>query len=175
MDDTAVIFMQIIERPARKLVVQWSKTANDYLAYATEIGSGTRGASAAWDVLTGIAAALYEPVGLWLPESLRPAGTGMYAHGVEVPATFHEPIPEGFAVIDLAPSTYMLFQCEPYHDADFATAVAAGMARIQQCNPEVYGYRYTLDTAPRMQLAPAGWRGYIEMWPVERIAASAVC
>lgn len=79
MHQTAVLFTQIIERPARKLILKRSLSADDYVAYATEIGSGTSGASAAWDVLTGIAEALYEPVGLWLPERMRPAGTGMYA------------------------------------------------------------------------------------------------
>jgi len=169
MHQTAVLFTQIIERPARKLILKRSLSADDYVAYATEIGSGTSGASAAWDVLTGIAEALYEPVGLWLPERMRPAGTGMYAHGVEVAADFHGSVPDGFDVLDLAPGTFIVFQGEPYSDADFAAAVGACMARIRTYNPEVYGYRYALDVAPKMQLAPQGWRGYIELWPVVKM------
>ena len=40
------------------------------------------------------------------------------------------------------------------------------MQRIGSFNPQVYGYEYAPELAPRMQLAPEGWRGYIEMLPV---------
>lgn len=166
MNQTAVIFTQIVERPARKLILQRSKAADDYLAYATEIGSGESMASAAWDVLIDIKEALYEPVGLWLPDTMRPEGTGRYAHGVEVPADYRGIIPDGFEVIDLAPCKLIVFQGEPYNDEDYATAVEQCMNRISTFNPEVYGYQYAMQLAPRMQLAPEGWRGYIEMWPV---------
>jgi hypothetical protein len=76
MYEAAVIFTQIVDRPARKLIVQRSTSAADYFAYVAEIGSGEYGASSAWDVLTGIKDALYEPVGLWLPDDMRVAGTG---------------------------------------------------------------------------------------------------
>ena len=166
MHKTCVIFTQIVERPARKLILRRSKSANDYFAYAAEIGSGESGASAAWDVLTGIKEALYEPVGLWLPDSMRPEGTGSYAHGVEVAADYNVPVPDGFDVIELAPCKLIVFQSEPYNDEDYATAVGLCMERINSFNPEVYGYQYAMHIAPRMQLAPEGWRGYIEMWPV---------
>lgn len=169
MNQTAVIFTQIVERPARKLIVQRSKAADDYFAYVAEIGSGQSGASAAWDVLATIKEALYEPVGLWLPDAMRVEGTGRYAHGVEVAADYQGGIPDGFDVIDLAPCKLIVFQGEPYKDADFATAVDLCMERINAFNPEVYGYQYAMDVAPRMQLAPEGWRGYIEMWPVENM------
>jgi len=32
---------------------------------------------------------------------------------------------------------------------------------------EAYGYEYAPELAPRMQLSPEGWRGYIEMKPVK--------
>lgn len=44
------------------------------------------------------------------------------------------------------------------------------MERIAAVNPEAYGYRYAPELAPRMQPAPQGWRGYIEMLPVESLA-----
>ena len=43
------------------------------------------------------------------------------------------------------------------------------MQRIKGFNPQVYGYDYAPELAPRMQLAPEGWRGYIEMLPVKRM------
>jgi AraC family transcriptional regulator len=167
MDQTAVIFTQIVERPARKLLLKRSREAADYFAYCGEVGCGKNNASAPWDILSEIKEALYEPVGLWLPENMRPAGTGIYAHGVEVPADYTGEIPEDFDVIDLSPCKLLVFQGEPYDDCDFQSAVGACMEQIGKFNPEVYGYRYAPEIAPRMQLAPMGWRGYIEMYPVE--------
>ncbi len=36
--------------------------------------------------------------------------------------------------------------------------------------PEVNSYQYAFDSAPRMQLEPQSWRGYIEMLPVRRMS-----
>ena len=166
---TAVIFTQVIERPARKLILKRSQQASDYFAYVAEVGSGDGSNSAPWDILVDIREALYEPVGLWLPEAMRPAGTGTYAHGVEVAADFSGEIPEGFDIIDLEPCNMMVFQGEQYDDDFFQEAVGIFMEQITKFNPEVYGYRYAPDAAPRMQLAPQGWRGYIEMMPVVSI------
>lgn len=167
MDSTAVIFTQIIERPARKLILRRSKAAADYFAYCGEVGCGENNASAPWDYLTTVKEALYEPVGLWLPENMRPEGTGIYAHGVEVPADFSGTVPKGFDVIGLPPCMLLVFQGEPYDDGDFQTAVSLCMERIEKFNPEVYGYRYAPELAPKMQLSPMGWRGYIELHPVK--------
>jgi len=167
--DTAVIFTQIVERPARKLLLRRSERAEDYLSYCEEVGCGENGASAPWDILCGIREALYEPVGLWLPEAMRTAGTGVYAHGVELPATYAGPVPDGFDLIDLPPCQMLVFQGEPYNDDEFDRAVGICMERIAKFNPTVYGYRYADDLAPRMQLAPMGWRGYIEMRPITKI------
>jgi AraC family transcriptional regulator len=169
MNKASVIFTQIVDRPARKLILWHSKAAGDYFAYATEIGCGEHNASAAWDVLTGIKEALYEPVGVWLPENMRPAGTGVYAHGVEVAEDFNGEIPEKFEVIELPACQMMVFQGEPYDDEIFEEAVGMCMEQIKRFNPEVYGYEWAPELAPRMQLAPEGWRGYIEMLPVRRL------
>ena len=169
MDGTAVIFTQIMERPARKLILRRAKKAADYFEYMGEVGCRTPEKPEPWDILTGIKEALYEPVGVWLPENMRPEGTGIYAHGVEVPADFLGEIPEGFDVIDLAPCKFLVFQGEPYDDARYGEAVGLCMERIEKFNPEVYGYRYADELAPRMQLAPMGWRGYIEMRPVKEV------
>lgn len=169
MNQTAVIFTQIVERPARKLILQRSIAAGDYFAYVEEMGCGDQNTSAPWDVLVGIKEALYEPVGLWLPENMRPEGTGVYAHGVEVAADYEEAVPEGFDVINLPPCKLIVFQGEPYNDDGYQQAVGICMERIGFFNPGVYGYEYAPELAPRMQLAPQGWRGYIEMLPVREM------
>jgi AraC-like DNA-binding protein len=165
-DMSSVIFTQIVERPARKLILKRAKAADDYFSYVAELGCGAQNNSFPWDTLTEIKEALYEPVGLWLPENLRPAGTGVYAHGVEVAAEYGGAIPEGFDVLDLAPCKLLVFQGEPYKDEEFDQAVLGCMERIETFNPRVYGYEYAPELAPRMQLNPECWRGYIEMRPV---------
>ena len=68
---------------------------------------------------------------------------------------------------NLAPCKVIVFQGEPYNDEDFQMAVSICMDPIQRFNPEVYGYQYAPTLAPKMQLKPEGWRGYIEMLPVK--------
>ena len=109
-------------------------------------------------------------MGVWLPENMRPAGTGVYAHGVEVAEDFNGEIPEGFEALELPACQMMVFQGEPYDDEVFEEAVGMCMEQIKRFNPEVYGYEWAREMAPRMQLAPEGWRGYIEMLPVRKIS-----
>jgi len=163
------IFTQIVERPKRKLILFRGEKADDYFSYVEEVGCGISGNSAPWDILCEIKEALYEPVGLWLSENMRPKGTGMYAHGVEVSADYSGKIPKDFDVIDLEPCKLLVFQGEPYDDKDFGEAIGICMQKIEKFNPEVYGYEYAENAAPKMQLAPMGWRGYIEMRPVREL------
>jgi AraC family transcriptional regulator len=166
---TAVIFTQIIERPARKLILFRSKKATHYFEYCEETGCGTPEKPAPWDILCSIKEALYEPVGVWLPDNMRPERTGIYAHGVEVATDYTGDIPEGFDVIELEPCKYLIFQGEPYDDEKYQEAVGICMERIKEFNPKVYGYQYDDEIAPKFQLAPMGWRGYIEGRPVKEL------
>lgn len=166
---TAVIFTQIMERPARKLILRRSQKATHYFEYMEEVGCRTPEKPEPWDILCSIKEALYEPVGVWLPDNMRPEGTGLYAHGVEVPADYAAHIPEGFDIIDLEPCKFLVFQGEPYDDENYQEAVGICVERIQNFNPAVYGYQYADELAPKMQLAPMGWRGYIEMRPVREV------
>ena len=172
---TSVIFTQIMERPARKLILKRSKKATDYFSYCEEVGCAEdengeyTGAPLPWVALGAIKEALYEVAGVWLPDNMRPEGTGTHAAGVEVPADYAGEIPEGFDVIELEPCKMLVFQGEPYKDEDWEEAICSGMENFQKFNPEVYGYEYADELAPKMQLAPMGWRGYIEMRPVREI------
>ena len=170
-DNTAIVFTQIVERPARKLMLKRAKTAEDYFDYCEEFGcvNDETGNSIPWDIVSKIKEALYEPVGMWLPDNMRPNGTGVYAHGIELPADYSGIVPEGFDVIDLPPCKLIVFQGEPYDDEVFEQAILSLWERIEKFNPEVYGYEYADELAPRMQLAPLGWRGYIEMRPVREV------
>ena len=170
-DKAAIIFTQIVERPKRKLLLRRAKTAADYFEYCEEFGctDDDTGNSIPWDIASKIKEAIYEPVGAWLPDNMRPDGTGVYAHGVEVPYDYSGSVPDGFELIDLPSCKMLIFQGEPYDDEQFGEAIAALSERIKVFNPVVYGYEYAAELAPRMQLAPFGWRGYIEMRPVREI------
>ena len=94
-------------------------------------------------------------------------GTSPYVHGVEVPYDYHGEVPEGFDLIDLDACKMLVFQGEPYNDENFEDAIGALWDRIEKFNPEVYGYEYDNTIAPKMQLEPQGWRGYIELHPIK--------
>jgi AraC-like DNA-binding protein len=160
------VFVQVIDRPARKLIIKRSKKATGYFEYCEEVPCEI------WETLTGVKEALYEPIGMWLPENLRPAGTGVYAQGVEVPLDFSGKVPEGCELTELPPCQMMVFQGPPYDDADFEEAIHDLWEVMKTYNPELYGFRWADEDGPRFQLAPLGYRGYIEARPVRRLNPS---
>ena len=168
-ENATVIFTQIMQRPARKMILFRAKKATDYFSYCEEVGCGSSSNSAPWDILSEIKEALNEPMGIWLPSEMVAEGTGVYAHAVEVPADYSGDIPAGFDIIDLAPCQYIIFQGQPYDDDDFEAALGEVWNNIETFNPRVYGYEWDEAAAPRFQLAPMGWRGYIEGRPVRKI------
>lgn len=58
---TNTVFVQVIERPERKLILKRGTEAEDYFAYCEEVGCDI------WGLLCSIKEALYEPIGMWLP------------------------------------------------------------------------------------------------------------
>jgi hypothetical protein len=157
---SSTIFVQVVDRPARKLILKRGIQAVDYYAYCEEVGCEV------WDELTGLRQALYEPIGMWLPENLRKPGTSTYAQGVELPLDYAGPVPEGFDLIDLPACKMMIFQGEPYDDAEFEKAIGSLWASMKNYQPELYGFRWADEDGPRFQLEPQGYRGYIEGRPV---------
>jgi len=157
------IFVQVVERPKWKILLKRGLKATEYFGYCEEVGCDV------WGVLTSVKEALYEPIGMWLPKKLIKEGTSKYVQGVELPLDFDKAIPEGFEIIDLPPCKMMVFQGEPYEDVNFMTEVSSLMKTIDNYNPKVYGFEWADDTAPRFQLVPMGYRGYIEARPVTEI------
>ena len=157
---SATIFVQVIERPARKALIKRARKATDYFTYCDEVDCEI------WGILASVKEALYEPVGLWLPEKLRPAGTSEYVQGVELPLDWKGMIPDGLELVDFGPAMMMIFQGEPYDDEDFQDAVGSMMEKIDKFDPTLYGFAWAPDSAPRFQMEPQGWRGYIEARPV---------
>jgi AraC family transcriptional regulator len=159
-DTPNTVFVQVIERPERKVILKRGKSATHYFEYCEEVGCDI------WGILTSIRDALYEPVGMWLPRRFRAPGTSEYVQGVEVSTDYSGEIPEGFEVMILPPCKMMIFQGQPFEDADFAEAIVSLQEVIKTYTPALYGYQWADDDAPRFQLAPEGYRGYIEARPV---------
>jgi len=162
-NNTNTVFVQVIERPARKLILKRGVKATHYFEYCEEVGCDV------WSVLCSIKEAIYEPIGMWLPENLRKPGTSIYAQGVEVPEDYSGEVPEGFEIIDLPPCKMMVFQGQPYEDDKFQEAIGDLWEAMKNYNPEIYGFRWADEDGPRFQLAPMGYRGYIEARPVRQL------
>ena len=157
------IFVQVIERPHRKAIVKRAQNAGHYFEYCTEVGNEV------WNVLGQIKEALYEPVGMWLPDTLRPQGTSKYVQGVEVPLAFSGPVPESFEVMELPTCKLMVFQGPSFQDDDFEQAILAVEKLIERYEPSQYGFQWADEDGPRIQLEPWGYRGYIEARPVRAL------
>lgn len=157
------VFVQVIERPARKVLLMRGKKATNYFSYCEEVGCDV------WAVLSSVKEAMYEPIGMWLPKYLIQDGTSQYVQGVEVPLNYTNDIPNGYELIELPPCKLMIFQEESYNDDDFMDEIDEVCNHIDKFNPTVYGYQWEPEAAPRFQLAPMGYRGYIEARPVKEI------
>lgn len=160
------VFVQVVERPSRKLILKRGVKATHYFEYCEEVGCDV------WGVLSSIKEAMYEPAGMWLPKMLINAGTSQYVQGVEVPQSYAGEIPEGFEIIELEPCKMMVFQGEPYEDDNFEEAIEELWEIMQRYNPEIYGFEWADEDAPRFQLEPQGYRGYIEARPVRQRSES---
>lgn len=158
------VFVQVVERPERKLILKRGAGATNYYEYCEELGCDT-----VWKVLTGIKDALYEPIGMWLPENLRLPDTSVYAQGVEVPSDYSGEVPPGFEIIDLPSCKMMVFQGPPYDDENFEQAIGDLWDIMKNYDPELYGFTWSDEDGPRFQLEPWGYRGYIEARPVREV------
>ena len=165
--DNQIIFTQVIERPKRKLLLIRGKKAKHYFEYCEELGCDV------WGKLLAVKGALYEPIGMWLPENMRPEGTSYYAQGVEVPENWGEAIPDGMEMMELEECKYMVFQGQPYEcdreDKNMYVAITQVQEAMKSFNPKIYGWEWDDGTAPRIQLAPMCERGYIEARPVHAV------
>lgn len=164
MENLQSVFIQVIRKPARKAVIRRGVKAADYFAYCEEVGCDV------WGLLTSMDSLCGEPVCLWLPARYQKPNTSSYVQGVEVPADYTGPVPEGFDVIDLPEAEYLMFQGEPFREEDYASAILALQQAMERYDPAVIQYAWD-DASPRIQLEPRGERGYVELRPVKPLSA----
>ena len=161
MKQVQSVFVQVIHKPERKVIIKRGKTAEDYFAYCEEVGCDV------WGMLMSMTSLCGEPVCLWLPEPYRTPETSVYVQGVEVAAEDSAPVPEGFDVIQLPAAEYLAFQGEPFLEEDYAEAILAVQHAMDRYDPTVIGYVWD-DASPRIQMEPRGERGYMELRAVKR-------
>ena len=161
MEKIANVFIQVIEKPARKVIVKRGVKATEYWTYCEEVGCDV------WGVLTSMKSLCGEPVCLWLPESYRKAGTSEYVQGVETEKEYNGAVPEGFDIIDLPAAKYLMFQGEPFAEEDYCEAIEAVQTSMNRYDPSIIGLSWD-DSNPRIQLEPRGERGYIELRAVKQ-------
>ena len=162
---TNSVFVQVVDRPARKLILKRGFKAEDYYAYCGEVGCEV------WNELCAIKGASNEPIGMWLPKNLQKSGTSLYAQGVEMPVEYTGPVPEGYEMIELPACKMMIFQGQPYKEEEFEEAIGNLWEVMKTYKPEIYGFKWADEDGPRFQLAPQGYRGYIEGRPVRPLNA----
>lgn len=156
------VYIQLIHKPERKVLIKRGETASEYFTYCEEVGCDVWGLLASMQSISG------EPVCLWLPEQYRKPGTSEYVQGVEVPVNYSGEVPEDFDVITLPEADYMMFRGEPFEEEDYCQAIEEVQASMKKYDPSLTGYIWD-ESNPRIQLEPVGSRGYIEMMAVKQI------
>ena len=161
MSEIRNVFIQVIEKTARKVIIKRGIKATEYFSYCEEVGCDV------WGLLKSIKSISGEPVCLWLPKELRKPMTNEYVQGVEVEVDYAGPVPEGFEIIVLPSATYLLFRGEPFDDENYVAAINEIWDAEEKYNPEFIGFEWD-DKNPRIQLEPIGKRGYLELVPVKK-------
>lgn len=154
------VFIQVIDKPERKVIIKRGKTAKDYWTYCEEVGCDI------WGVLVSMKSLCGEPVCLWLPKAYIQPGTSEYVQGVEVAVDYSGEIPEGFDIIELPASKYLMFQGEPFREEDYQQAITDIWESEKKYDPTLIGYQWD-NANPKIQLEPVGTRGYIELLPIK--------
>lgn len=162
LEEETDVYIQIIHKPERKVVLKRGVKAEHYFDYCEEVGCEI------WGLLTSMHSISGEPVCLWLPDKYKTSGTSTYVQGVEVATDYDGVIPDGFDVITLPEADYMLFQGEPFREEEYCAAIEGVQETIKRFDPTTRGYKWDEEN-PRIQLEPIGNRGYREMVAVKRI------
>lgn len=161
MGNVRNVFIQVINKPERKVIIKRGVKASEYWDYCNEVGCDI------WGTLLSIDSICGEPVCLWLPEKYILPNTSKYVQGVEVEMDYNGDIPNGFDLITLPACEYLMFQGEPFEEEDYADAISSVQQSMNKYDPSIIGYLWD-DENPRIQLEPRGKRGYIELKAIKR-------
>lgn len=158
--NTKNVFVTVIEKPARKVIIKRGISAKGYWQYSNEVGCDI------WGILVSMKSMSNEPVCMWLPDEYIKEGTSQYVQGVEVELNYNGIIPVGFDIIELPKSKYLMFQGEPFEEENFEQAITELWEAEKKYDPSIIGYTWDKSN-PKIQLEPIGTRGYIELLPIK--------
>lgn len=160
MNEVKHVFIQVIDKPKRKAIIKRGVNATDYFSYCEEVGCDV------WGLLSSVKSSSKEAICMWLPKHLIKPNTSEYIQGVEVTIDYAGMIPEGFEVIDLPASKYLMFQGEPFAQENYDQAITELWEAAKKYDPTILCYQWD-ESNPRIQLEPLGSRGYIELLPIK--------
>lgn len=136
MENLQNIFVQVIQKPKRKVIIKRGIHAKDYFEYCAEVSCDV------WGMLMSMDSLCAEPVCLWLPEAYQKPGTSVYVQGVEVDFDYSGTIPEGFDLISLPEAEYLAVQGEPFKEEDYAQAILSVQYSLEHYDPAIIGYEW---------------------------------
>ena len=158
MAETRNIFVTRITKPKRKVMIKRGVKGEEYWDYSMEVGCDV------WGILKSITP---EPVCMWLPDKYRKPGTSKYVQGVELPFDWNGKVMDGFEVVDMDESEYLMFQGEAFEEEYYEEAIKEVERAMEKYDPSLIGARWKEDE-PRNQLEPRGERGYIEYKAIKK-------
>lgn len=158
MAETRKIFIQRLTKPQRKVMIKRGVNGDNYWDYSMEVGCDV------WGILKSISP---EPVCLYLTEKYRTPGTSKYVQGVELPLDWNGKVIDGFEIIEMPETEYLMFQGEKFEEEYYEEAIEEVVKAMEEYDPSIIGCRWSLSE-PRIQLEPRGERGYIELKAIEK-------
>ncbi len=162
-----IVTVTPVQRPARKLVLLRSQKADDYFSFCEEMGCEWH------EILNSIPEKLDTAALLTLPQHLVREGESSTAAGVEVPIDYAQPLPQGYTCMELPPCTMLCFRGMPFADeADYGEAIGIVWGAIDSYRPELYGYRFDADVAPRFNFGASAETGAKIAVPARRVSSS---
>lgn len=137
--------------PARRFIGIKADGAADYCDF------WEKAEGAGWDCtkVDGILASLSAnaQIGGWYEESGRKG----YLYGVEVPADYAGPVPEGMTMMDVPATEYVVFRHPPYDfDSQDAAVWEAIRAAVESYDPGASGYAWDASIPMWQRHDPAG-------------------
>ncbi len=150
-----------ITKPARKLIIRRGVLSTDYFSFCEEIGCDI------WDILEKTPHRADDVSFVMLPAFLTSEGTSGVGCAVEVPCDYHLPVPEGCDIIDLPAQAMLWFQGAPYEDESWYGGAHTELNNaIENYNPELFGYRFAPDLAPKHYFSASAQKGCRALIPV---------
>lgn len=161
---TCLCMITPVQRPKRKLIIMYSKKANDYFSYCEEMSCDWEG------LFNSISSKLDTAAILTLSPVLTKQGYGNIASGIEVPYEYDGEIPDNCEIIELPSCEMLYFQSQPFKtDEEFFTMLGEVFKAVEVFDAASYGYEYADDIAPRFNFGGECDTGAKLAIPVRRI------